>query len=110
MAVNPVLLQIAVINNGKRRKKREAADDENLDPNSIRQLEEIQKLENFLTKVPNGEDQSQQLLANYVDCSGLAHQSQCLEHLVCLYSNPQATSVAHDQYAVTRAEKDVIAM
>ena len=48
VAVNPVLLQIAVINNGKRRKKREATDDvENLDPNSIRQLEEIQKLENL---------------------------------------------------------------
>jgi len=112
VALNPVLVSLAVITGKKKRKRRSVitADQDDLDPKSKRQLEEMQKLETFLAKVPNGQDQTEELLANYVDCSGLAANSQCLEHLVCLYSNPLASSAAANHQPVTDAEKDVIAI
>ena len=104
VALNPVLVQVAVITGGKRRRRRSL---DHLDSQSKRQLEEMEKLEDFLTKVPNTKEQSEQMLANYVDCSGLAMNSQCLEHLVCLYSNPLAYNGG---LPITSTEKDVIAM
>ena len=62
-------------------------------------------------------NQTQELFANYIQCSGLSSEldserrgkSQCLEHLVCLYANPVAT-IPYTNIPVDKAEKDVISM
>ena len=60
VSINPVLVQLAVINGG--RKKRSEQD---------KKLSEIDALENFLFKHHNFGDQTEKLVANYLDCSGL---------------------------------------
>ena len=62
-------------------------------------------------------NQTQELFANYIQCSGLSSEvdserrgkSQCLEHLVCLYANPVAT-IPYTNVPVANAEKNVISM
>ena len=104
VALNPVLLQIAVVT-GKKRRKRNAE----VDPEAERKMQEIEKLEKFLSKAPNVENSNEELFANYVSCSGLAINSQCLEHLSCIYTNPKARIPATNT-VVSEAEKQVIAM
>jgi hypothetical protein len=76
------------------------------DPASQRQLQELDLLENFLARQPNtAKVTSEQLLASYLDCSGLIN-SQCLEYLACLYTNP-----AKDQdLKLEPEERNVISM
>jgi len=95
VAINPTLVQLAVIG----RKKRDAS---RFDPATIRRLDEVEKLEKFLSKVPDRFEQSAQLLAGYVDCTGLAEKTQCLERLTCIYSNPAEPA--------PETEKDVLAI
>ena len=54
-----------------------------------------------MAKVPDSADRPAELLADYVDCSGLAAGTECLEHLTCLYSN---------EGTVAKEQEDVLAM
>ena len=61
-------------------------------------------------------NQTEELFANYIKCSGISSSgneknsgSQCLEYLVCLYANPQATLPVSNQ-PIDKAEKDVISV
>ena len=72
------------------------------DPTTLRRLDEVEKLEKFLSKVPDRSEQSAELLAGYVDCTGLAEKTECLERLTCIYSNPAEPT--------PDTEKDVLAM
>ena len=65
VSINPVLVQLAVINGG-RRKKRDV-----LDSKTKAKMSEIGILENFLTTETNFSDQAENMVANYVECSGL---------------------------------------
>ena len=69
VSINPVLVQLAVINSG-RRKKRDV-----LDSMTKAKMSEIGILENFLTTETNFSDQAENMVANYVECSGL-HQNK----------------------------------
>ena len=60
VSINPVLVQLAVINGG--RKKR--------DTNS-KKMSEIDVLESFLTTETNFNDQAENMVASYLECSGL---------------------------------------
>ena len=65
VSINPVLVQLAVVNTG--RKKRDAV----LDSKTKAKMSEIGILENFLTTETNFSDQAENMVANYVECSGL---------------------------------------
>jgi uncharacterized protein YqeY len=100
VSINPVLVQLAVINGG-RRKRRQA----NLDPLTQKRMTEIDVLENFLAKETDFNQQTETLVANYLDCSGLASiDNKCLERLVCFYAAPKEND------GVSKSEKDVIAI
>ena len=95
MAVNPTLIQIAVIGRRRRRRRR------SLDSTSRQQLDDLHTLEKFMAKVPDSSDRPAELMADYVDCSGLAAKTECLEHLTCLYSN---------EGTVPKEQEDVLAV
>lgn len=93
VSINPVLVQLAVINGG-RRKRRQA----NLDPLTQKRMTEIDVLENFLAKETDFNQQTETLVANYLDCSGLASIDnkvyyffrvfiikKLIKHLICWY-------------------------
>ena len=63
VSINPVLVQLAVINGG--RKKRDVADSE-----TEKKMSEIGILESFLTTETNFKDQAENMVASYVECSG----------------------------------------
>ena len=71
-------------------------------------------VKNYLFECRN---QTQQMFANYIQCSGLSSsekdstndENHCLEYLVCLYANPHAT-IPFTNKKVEKAEKDVISM
>jgi len=64
------------------RKKREALED----PVALKAIEETEILESFFMKQPGHKEQGDQLLANYLSCSGLPFG--CLERLACINGNP----------------------
>jgi len=98
VSINPVLVQLAVVNGG--RKKRDLRD-----PNMQRKVTEIELLENFLSKETQFDSQAESMVAQYLECSGLSSdQNQCLERLVCIYASPYQID------RVNKQEKDVIAI
>jgi len=100
VSINPVLVQLAVVGGGKRKKR-----DLMSDPNMQRKVTEIELLENFLTKETKFDNQAESMVAQYLECSGLSSdQNQCLERLVCIYASPYQIDSANKQ------EKDVIAI
>ena len=66
VSINPVLVQLAVINDGKRRKKRSS------DPDFRRKMTEVELLEKFLAKETNFNSQTENMVAQYLECSGMA--------------------------------------
>jgi len=122
ISLNPTLLQLAVINGKRKRRRRRWADNEENDEYQSPEdklNDEMQLFENFFAKQPHEtiKNQTQELFANYIQCSGLSSEvdsdrhgkSQCLEHLVCLYANPVAT-IPYTNVPVDKAEKDVISI
>ncbi len=69
VSVNPVLVQLAVINNGRRRRSPRSA---RLATSEDARLNEIDLLENFLTKQVDFGHQTEAMVANYLDCSGFS--------------------------------------
>ena len=67
MSINPVLVQLAVVGGGKRKKR-----DLISDPNMQRKVTEIELLENFLTKETKFDTQAESMVAQYLECSGLS--------------------------------------
>ena len=65
VSINPVLVQLAVVNGG--RKKRDLRD-----PNMQRKVTEIELLENFLSKETQFDSQAESMVAQYLECSGLS--------------------------------------
>ena len=65
VSINPVLVQLAVVNGG--RKKRDLRD-----PNMQRKVTEIELLENFLSKETKFDSQAESMVAQYLECSGLS--------------------------------------
>jgi len=107
VAVNPILLQLAVISNGRR--KREVGDDtENAiqGGNDIkRRVKQLRVLEKFLSSMPGKFSQSDHLTSDYLRCSGLSEESDhCLEQLVCTYGQPPGSG------ALTGIERDVVSI
>ena len=69
VSINPVLVQLAVINGGKR-KRRHARD--LTTPVMERKMNEIELLEKFLSKETKFDQQAEHMTAQYLQCSGLA--------------------------------------
>ena len=68
-------------------------------------MTEIQLLENFLAKETDFPDQTENMVAQYLQCSGLStDQNQCLERLVCIYAANGMEKEA------TKQEREVISM
>lgn len=118
VSLNPALLQIAVISGRKRRRRKRWADNESdyeYQQNNEDQLyAEMDLFENFFAKQPHDtiRNQTQELFANYIECSGLSGgkpSDQCLEYLVCLYANPHANIPFYNK-PIAEAEKDVISI
>jgi len=124
ISLSPTLLQIAVIQGKRRRRRRRKrwADHEEegheYQGTEDKLYDEMELFENFFAKQPQEtiRNQTQELFANYIQCSGLSsgvdtknNINQCLEHLVCLYANPHAT-VPFTNQPVEKAEKDVISI
>ena len=79
-----------------------------------KRIREVEVLENFLAKQPNDAAMktSQQLLANYVECSGINEgNEECLDYLVCLYTNPNSiVNAGKEMTYMAKPERDVISM
>ena len=77
VSINPVLVQLAVINGG-RRKRRHV-----LQPPATvqKKIGEIELLETFLSKQPDFEAQSENMVAQYLQCSGLSSTKNQVSHL-----------------------------
>ena len=108
VAVNPILLQLAVISRGRRRREvmEEEEEKENLVENDMkRRVKQLRVLEKFLSSMPGKFSQSERLTSDYLRCSGLSDESnQCLELLVCSYGQHPATG------DLTGIERDVVSM
>ena len=99
VSINPVLVQLAVVNGG-RRKKRDLNDDDHQ-----KKVTEIQLLENFLARETDFSHQTENMVAQYLQCSGLStDQNQCLERLVCIYAANGTDKEA------SKLEREVISM
>lgn len=123
VSLNPTLLQLAVIQGKRRRRRRRKRWADNEEEDEYQDTEdklynEMELFENFFAKQPHEtiRNQTQELFANYIQCSGLSSEvgtrhlkNQCLEHLVCLYANPYAM-VPFTNQPVHKAEKDVISV
>jgi len=96
VSINPVLVQLAVINGGRRKKR---------DLQHQKKVTEIQLLENFLAKETDFPHQTENMVAQYMQCSGLStDQNQCLERLVCIYAANGSNKEASKQ------EREVISI
>lgn len=103
VAVNPILLQLAVISNGRR--KREIGEESQLENDIKRRVKQLRVLEKFLSSMPGHISQSERLTADYLRCSGLSAESdQCLEQLVCTYGQHPGTG------SLTGIERDVVSI
>jgi len=105
VAVNPILLQLAVISNGRKRREigKEEAKQGHMDIK--RRVKQLRVLEKFLSSMPGKFSQSDRLTADYLRCSGLSKDDDhCLELLVCTYGQPPSTG------ALTGMERDVVSM
>lgn len=104
VAVNPILLQLAVISNG--RKRREVGEEGKEGEIDIkRRVKQLRVLEKFLSSMPGKFSQSDRLTADYLRCSGLSEDSdQCLEQLVCTYGQPPSKG------ALSGIERDVVSI
>lgn len=67
VSINPVLVQLAVVNGGKKRRRRSLM----TDPAIQKQMTDIQLLENFLNRETQFENQAELMTAQYLQCSGL---------------------------------------
>ena len=76
------------------------------DHGTLQQLEQLDLLENFLSRQPEtAKVTAEQLLASYLDCSGLTN-NQCLEYLACIYSDRDLDS----DVQLAPEERNVISM
>lgn len=66
VSINPVLVQLAVVNGGGKKRRRRS-----LNPAIQKQMNEIQLLENFLNRETQFENQAELMTAQYLQCSGL---------------------------------------
>ena len=71
VSINPVLVQLAVVSSGRRRKKRDITNPELNSLAEEQKLTEIGVLERFLATETNFDEQAQNMVARYVECSGL---------------------------------------
>jgi len=101
VSINPVLVQLAVVSSGRRRKKRDITNPEINSLAEDQKLTEIGVLERFLATETNFDEQAQNMVARYVECSGL-QENKCLERLVCIYATSEET--------VSPKEKEVISI
>ena len=67
VSINPVLVQLAVINDGGRKKRAISAN-----PEIRKKMSEIDLLEKFLSKETQFESQAENMAAQYLQCSGMA--------------------------------------
>ena len=99
VSINPVLVQLAVVNGGRRKKRSNSNFDHQ------KKVTEIQLLENFLARETDFSHQTENMVAQYLQCSGLStDQNQCLERLVCIYAANGMEKEASKQ------EREVISM
>jgi len=107
VAVNPILLQLAVISNGrKRREISEKSEESKQDDIDIkRRVKQLRVLERFLSSIPGKSSQSDRFTADYLKCSGLSDENDhCLELLVCTYGQPPTSG------SLTGIERDVVSI
>ena len=105
VAVNPILLQLAVISNGRRRREVGEEVVKQGDMDIKRRVKQLRVLEKFLSSMPGKFSQSDRLTADYLRCSGLSKDDDhCLEQLVCTYGQPPASGT------LTGMERDVVSM
>lgn len=103
VSTNPVLLSIAVLSSGRKRRALMDNGDE-VTPELEEQLQEMEVLEKYMAKLPGQEEQQEKLMATYLSCSGFTESdNKCLDRVVCEYS------VVHSKM-MGDLEKDVISM
>lgn len=97
VAVNPMLLQLAVISKNGRRRRRRRETGGGLE----RGLKQMRVVDRYLSSLPEGagQDISARLTVEFLACSGLG-SSTCLELLTCQYSGG----------GVERVERDVVSV
>lgn len=100
VATNPVLLTVATLSSG--RKRRALAGDQ-VGPEIENKLHEMEVLEKYIAAAPEHEKQQEKLMASYLSCSGFTEsQNACMDRVVCEFSVlPNSMS---------GLEKDVISM
>jgi len=76
------------------RKKRDVSAIEE-DPVALKAIQDTEVLESFFLKQSDAKEQADQLLANYLSCSGLPFG--CLERLACINGNPTADNQVPEQ-------------
>jgi len=87
VATNPVLLSIAVLSSGRKRRSLTTDDANALTPELETQLEEMEVLEKYMAKIPHQEEEQEKLMATYLSCSGFTESNNnCLDRVVCEYS------------------------
>jgi len=87
VSTSPVLLSLAVLTNGRKRRDLNAVDNADIAPEIQEKLREIEVLEKYIAKVPEHEKQQEKLMATYMSCSGYTEEENtCMERVVCEYS------------------------
>ena len=103
VATNPVLLSMAVLSSGRKRRALNDDDAALISPELEEQLEEMEVLEKYMAHLPGQEQQQEKLMATYLTCSGFTESdNSCLDRVVCEYSIKPSK--------MADLEKDVISM
>ncbi|XP_065578924.1 keratin, type II cytoskeletal 1-like isoform X1 [Artemia franciscana] len=102
VATNPVLLTLAVLTSGRKKRDANGVEDSlqflaldninttNLDPLFSEKVQELQTLEKYISSVPST-DSNEKLMAGYLSCSGFMESSnKCMDRIVCEYSDPDS--------------------
>ena len=98
VATNPVLLTVATLSSGR---KRRALGGDDVAPEIENKLHEMEVLEKYIAAAPEHEKQQEKLMASYLSCSGYT-ENACMERVVCEFS------VLPNK--MSDLEKDVISM
>lgn len=102
VATNPVLLTVATLSSGRKRRALSGGADA-LVPEIENKLHEMEVLEKYIAAAPEHEKQQEKLMASYLSCSGFTEsQNACMDRVVCEFS-VQPSSMSD-------LEKDVITM
>lgn len=105
VASNPVLMTLAVLSSGRKRRavSLEKIGRDDLTAELQSKLHEMETLEKYIVQVPEQEKQQKKLMATYLSCSGFTESSNsCLDRVVCDYSIRPGK--------MTDLEKDVISI